>query len=810
MVKRLIALLMASIMSLGLLAGCSKETSNTRDDEEREERGEERGDNIRSGITTTPVNTKNFEEMMDAYKDYYKEFCEENLKPYYEDSSECDCAAKLVINPDNNKVMMAVADIVGVADEEFQVDLYFFEYNRGKVSEYLKIPNIWTTDDGIYVDNISDGLYVSNSSDSESSCTQYKISNGIAEEISSDTTSWIDIETESGTIQYPLNGTLSGRMMTDCDTNQIKFCVAERDFEDCLDYFKSNIPQSIADFKVKYGQFLIQNRVTKAPYIDVLVDDACYYYVFLENEKPYSYWIYDNRAGYPTNTGFFIPCVPRSMMWDPEYEFPEFPDYIDGYPVYQVKDEEIDVVISKYLFYFSSYSMSGSGLFIDINKDNVPECIVNRKLYYITPDGQMAQCSLSDGAVYIKSNEGKIAWTSSAGDVVLANMQDGMYHAEFVISPNGDGSFSKVDVNSGQSKEMSEADYDAYMKYLEENYIDVSSLDGWSSGIIGAWKKYNNQYGDYEFEEWCKRSLSDLVSDDVIIDLYGEDFLLYYKWLADNPDILGEMETNGCYIYASEDYDRPIVMYDLYYYINSNGGISSVSGGVLYIDDNGQVRKEEDEAARQCISEYIYMLNIADVSLGSLARHNLEGAWILYQEYEEQYEEYKEEYRASGYDIYLKYRDYFDSNNMSCSDCAFIDIDGNGTPELFLNDGIGDTLYYFDTDGNVDYWYSGYGGFGFIEGTGKVYSYHFMRADPEEMDYGFYIFKNGEFITEYSLHAEYYLDSGEWTREYYHDGISEDITEDQFNAYKDTSAYTSIYSYDVYSSLEEAWQAYIN
>ena len=267
--KSLVALFIAGMLSVSMLAGCGKDVSDEGDvkiEEDADTKDTEQGDG-----SSLSIDTKDFDKMMDAYKDYYSEFCEENLKPYYEDHSDCDCAARFVVNPDDNKVMMVIADIVDAAGDEMKVDLYFYEYKSGKVKEYLSIPGIWTTTDGIYVGNILNGLYVSTTTypdGGQYEHTQYIISDGKAEEISqskADDEEWIDIETSNGVFEYALPYNLSERIFTDCDYDANKYCVAERDFEDCIDYLKENVPESVASLKVIYGDFLVENRITSYP-----------------------------------------------------------------------------------------------------------------------------------------------------------------------------------------------------------------------------------------------------------------------------------------------------------------------------------------------------------------------------------------------------------------------------------------------------------------------------------------------------------------------------------------------------------------
>lgn len=346
MKRKIITIVMASMLSVSLLAGCGKEASDREDDDVRTERNVEDNENKENGTVTASIDTKNFDKMMDAYKDYYNEFCDENLKPYYEDHSDCDCAARFVVNPDDNKVMMVIADIVDCAGNEMKVDLYFFEYSGGKVKEYLSIPSIWTTTDGIYVGNIVDELYVSTTTypdGGQYEHLQYRVSDGKAEEIIQskyDDEEWIDIETQNGVFQYALPYNLSERIFTDCDSYANKYCVAERDFEDCIDYLKENVPESITGLKVIYGDYLIENRITSYPNTNLIHEDVCYYYV--RNEKiedalrKFGYDYDENLInGYePDMRGYLFPCVKDLLEV-------EYPSSIDEYDVYPFEEKEI-------------------------------------------------------------------------------------------------------------------------------------------------------------------------------------------------------------------------------------------------------------------------------------------------------------------------------------------------------------------------------------------------------------------------------------------------------------------------------------
>ena len=490
MKKRLVALFMVGMLSFSMLAGCGKDASDEgvvkiEEDADTKDTEQEEGSSL-------SIDTKDFDNMMDAYKDYYNEFCDENLKPYYEDHSDCDCAARFVVNPDDNNIMMVIADIVDAAGDEMKVDLYFYEYKSGKVKEYLSIPSIWTTTDGIYVGNIVDELYVSTTTypnGGQYEHTQYRIADGKAEEITQskeDDEEWIDIETSNEVFEYALPYNLSERIFTDCDSDANKYCVSERDFEDCIDYLKENVPDSITALKVIYGDFLIENRITSNPDTYVLIDDVCYFYVDTEKDRPEYPLEYDKDAVMPTNTGFFIPCV-KDMSGS------EFLDSIDGYPIYQIKEDD---VLSKYINAFNS-NIIARGIFVDIDSDGTPECIVSKEtrviMYYIDSEGRVV-CHNSDSIDFYYKTNGNVIITYCGEPGTLSDDPEpiGLKNYEFQ-----NGSITNELTISNSADE-----YDDYLDEAED-YIDVRDLDGWRNGIIAAWKAYNNEYSDYEFKEWC-------------------------------------------------------------------------------------------------------------------------------------------------------------------------------------------------------------------------------------------------------------------------------------------------------------------
>lgn len=397
MKKRWTAILMILMMSLALLAGCNDQSSNSRSSRNSRNDERETSDDSVEALSFNIFNTtEDFNEMMDAYKDFYNEFCEENLKPYYENRTECDCAAMLVVNPDNNKIMMVIADVVGFNSRSGgNVDLCFYEYSQGEVREYLKILNIWV-DDTICVGNIADGLYVSydhpNGNDWE--YVHYKIENGEAKEITPtvyfdeetvyidgqpvdivhdgdehtvdidghtlyydydgrvvfydrqrvyDKGWWIDIDTNEGVYHpYFWHGSLTECIVT--DATDANFCVSERLFEGYLDYLKEHTPESVTDLKVIYGDYLLENGATTRPRTFIVYDGIEYYYV--REEKLFDngrcilgdYDNYDRRfvnGTEPDMRGYLFPCVNDLLAH-------EYPESIDGYAVYPFDTAQLE------------------------------------------------------------------------------------------------------------------------------------------------------------------------------------------------------------------------------------------------------------------------------------------------------------------------------------------------------------------------------------------------------------------------------------------------------------------------------------
>lgn len=391
MKKRWTAILIILMMSLALLVGCENQSSNSRSSRnDKNDESETSDDSVEALSFNT---TEDFNEMMDAYKDFYNEFCEENLKPYYENSSECDCAAMLVVNPDDNKIMMVIADIVGFRSSSgANVDLCFYEYSRGEVREYLKILNIWI-DDTICVGNIADGLYVSynyrNGNDWE--YVHYRIENDEAKEITPtvyrdgetlyingqpvnnvhggeqdidghtvchgfdgscyyedflydgqrvcDKGMWIDIDTNEG-VCHPYFWHIG---LTECictDGTDANYCVSERLFENYLDYLKEHTPESITDLKVIYGDYLLENRVTARPLTFIVYNGIEYYYVRDEKlvddngrcilDFDYCDCDYDSRFVNGTEPDM------RGCLFPCVNDLfaHEYPESIDGYKVY--------------------------------------------------------------------------------------------------------------------------------------------------------------------------------------------------------------------------------------------------------------------------------------------------------------------------------------------------------------------------------------------------------------------------------------------------------------------------------------------
>ncbi len=787
MKKKILNKTLFALMSLCVLIGCGNNAS-----------GDSAGD-LNYDSVTPAINTEKFSEMLDAYEDYYDDFCDDNLEPYYEDISDCDCAARLVVNPDDNELMLVIADIVdATVDEEVKVDLHFYEYSKGEVIEYLEISNIWTQLEGIYVGNIDDGLYVvcttyPNGDDGGYEHIQYEITDGDYEELSQtkdDDEEWIDINTKDGVLQYSLTYSLSERIFGDCDSNANKFCVAERDFEDYIDYLRDNTPHNVMELKAYYNAYLVENRITTVPDTDVVVDGVIYHYMGTSNKdvelNNASYRDYDKNIVIPCSIGYLYPAVSNLSGY-------VFPDEIDGYPVYKIDEGEVDIVLSKYINFFISMNIDYShitdveisGMFADLDGDDVPECVYGN-VYHIN----------SDGNIEIMS------------------------------------------------------DYN--MDSLESN----SYSDMWSSGIIGAWKKYNGQKNDFEFEYWCDAGLSkitlDTRSDEELATMYGNDFVIYHNFLEENEDIKSEIEHNGCIIFAEFE-GHYVIMYNL----------ENTYPDMLYISTDGIAKKYDQNDFAEGDGLYNYFSNfdilyddydaynfidLLDemVSLGSLyggttysdaddlISYNLEDAWIL--NYQMRGEEVPDgagsqniynDNGADGYidsgtasvgegsDIRYQYYDilanYIDDeyNGDIGEGCKFVDIDSDGEPECIIGFGAQfQTLIYFMSD-NLGVHECG------IMGYVNNGNYAEVASDYDEWgDPAFYGYSGG-----YMLGGDYYYqeyDDSINDFAYYHDSVAfsspEEITYSEYEEailrLENEFIRTSDMSY--YSSLSEAWEQYIN
>ncbi|MBO6205720.1 MAG: hypothetical protein J6O73_02160, partial [Lachnospiraceae bacterium] len=159
--------------------------------------------------------------------------------------------------------------------------------------------------------------------------------------------------------------------------------------------------------------------------------------------------------------------------------------------------------------------------------------------------------------------------------------------------------------------------------------------------------------------------------------------------------------------------------------------------------------------------------------------------------------------------VYELYRNNIDTSSIfEGNECFFVDVDGNGTPELVAD--LGNRLpfmYYIDSDGNVQ----SNEITGMIEGEGRFYGFYSLRAEIDEFDYWFEKFENGQPVLEYSLSEQYDLETGvtQWTMSY-SDGTIENISEEEFKDSSNTDAYKSVWDYQNYTSLLDAWQAYNN
>lgn len=155
-------------------------------------------------------------------------------------------------------------------------------------------------------------------------------------------------------------------------------------------------------------------------------------------------------------------------------------------------------------------------------------------------------------------------------------------------------------------------------------------------------------------------------------------------------------------------------------------------------------------------------------------------------------------------DIFQKYLNSVAADDISDDDgCCFVDIDGDGTPELIKHLGSRlPFLYYIDQNGNIDDAEIT----GLIEGSGKCVS-EWSMGTGEESGIDFYTIREGMITKDCSVSRVYTeAGMGPVIYSYEHDGISEDITETQYEEFADRVKNYKLG--DSYSSLSAAWEAY--
>ena len=154
--------------------------------------------------------------------------------------------------------------------------------------------------------------------------------------------------------------------------------------------------------------------------------------------------------------------------------------------------------------------------------------------------------------------------------------------------------------------------------------------------------------------------------------------------------------------------------------------------------------------------------------------------------------------------VYELYRNNIDASSIfEGNECFFVDVDGDGTPELvaYLGNRI-PLMYYIDTDGNVQ----SDGITGVIEGKGKICCSY---SEGDGWGVGFSRLENGQLISEYSIYIGGDI-MNPTLANYYHDGVCDEVSEQEAESLSNTDAYTDLWNYTSYSSLLDAWEAYNN
>ena len=155
-------------------------------------------------------------------------------------------------------------------------------------------------------------------------------------------------------------------------------------------------------------------------------------------------------------------------------------------------------------------------------------------------------------------------------------------------------------------------------------------------------------------------------------------------------------------------------------------------------------------------------------------------------------------------EIFQKYKDSIDPSDIfESNECFFVDVDGNGTPELiaYLGNRI-PLMYYINSEGNVEQ----DGITGLIEGGGKTCCNY---SEGDGWGVSFSRLENGQLISEYSIYIGGDI-MNPTLANYYHDGVCDEVSEQEAESLSNTDAYTDLWNYTSYSSLLDAWEAYNN
>ena len=164
---------------------------------------------------------------------------------------------------------------------------------------------------------------------------------------------------------------------------------------------------------------------------------------------------------------------------------------------------------------------------------------------------------------------------------------------------------------------------------------------------------------------------------------------------------------------------------------------------------------------------------------------------------------------SSGDEIFLKYQDYVNTNGVDVEyGCKFVDIDGDGTPELITDYGAQfQNLHYIGSDGEVysawglRYYKPNTGGLVFMSESGSL---HFTSLVDGCIAEGFMIEVYESWDGSDNYYVRYYYSNGDD----YHE-----ILEEEYREYQDDCVdYTEVSASNASNekTLEDAWEAYNN